>query len=84
MNKTILTFEDIPDAEKDPEFWSVIQSEAYKKVANLLLLNEVRRYNPAELTNESCRSQLAKIKAFQEMIDLPQILLVEKQTVEEE
>jgi len=80
----IYDLEGIPKPEIDPEFWEFIQNPNFKRVANLLLINEARRYDPATLSNESCRSQLAKLSACAAMIDLPQTLLQKPITVEEE
>jgi len=83
-NNLIFSIDDIPKPEIDPEFWEFVQNPNFKRVANLLLVNEARRYDPASLSNESCRSQLAKLSAFAHMIDLPQILLQKTIAVEEE
>lgn len=73
-NKPIHRTEDLPTEEEDPEFWTFIANENIPRIANFMLLREVRKYDPETLNSEQCRTQLAKIKAFQEMIDLPFVL----------
>lgn len=69
------TLDNIPDAEKNPDFWRIVQSPEFKHTVNFLILNEIRKFDPASLTNDSTRSQLAKLKAWQELLDLPDALL---------
>ena len=75
MNDPYYTMEDIPDPKKDPEFWSTLQSPHFKNTVNFLIINEIRKYNPEVLSDESSRSQLAKLKAYQELLDFPTAIL---------
>ena len=74
MRSRYFNIKDIPEADKEPDFWQFIGNEDFKEVALLMILNEIRKYEPETLTAEACRSQLAKIKAFAEMIDIPAFL----------
>jgi hypothetical protein len=73
-NKPIHRVEDIPDEKQDPEFWTFIANENIPRIANFMLLRELRKYDPEALNNEQLRTQLGKLKAYQEMIDLPFVL----------
>jgi len=74
MNKPIYSPDNIPTVEEDPEFWATITSPGFKKTTNLLILNEIRRYAPETLTDVQARTQLSKIKAYQELLDFPNAL----------
>lgn len=74
MNKQYYNLAEIPEPEKDSELWDLINHPRFKEIPTVLILNEVRKYDPATLTSEACRTQLAKIKAFSEMLDLPSFL----------
>jgi hypothetical protein len=78
MTKPIYTTSDIPTTEEDPEFWTFLGSPDYKRVVNLLLLNEVGRYQGEQLSNDAIRSHHAKILAFKEMLCLPGFLLADE------
>ncbi len=75
MNDPFYTIDEIPDPEKNPEFWSTIQSPHFKSSINFLIINEIRKYSPETMSSASCRTQLAKLKAWQELLDLPKGLL---------
>jgi len=74
MRKPIYNLTDLPEPDKEPEFWTFIADPNFKVVANLMILNEIRKYVPEQLTSEACRTQLAKIRAYQELLDLPRAL----------
>lgn len=74
-NSLISNLEDFPSEEKDPEFWATLTSPHFQKSVGFLLLNETRKYQPEILTDDACRSHLAKIKALQELYDLPNALI---------
>lgn len=75
MTAPILNLSDIPEADKDPEFWGIITSPHYTRVMSFMLINEVRKYDPETLSEPACRTQLAKIKAIQEIMDFPNALI---------
>lgn len=72
----IYNLEDIPDPKQEPEFWSMLNNPNFKQVVNFIILNELRKYNPETLNDAQCRTELAKLKAYQELIDLPQGLMI--------
>ena len=61
----------LPDPKEDPDLWKFIDDPNLPRLINAVMLNEVRKYQPETLNNEQCRTQLARLKAFQEIIDLP-------------
>ena len=67
--------ENIPDQEEHPEFWSLLSNPHLSQCIIFLIINEIRKYDPEALTAEGCRSQLAKLKGFQELLDFPDALL---------
>lgn len=68
-NNNIFTSGDtLPTKEKDPDFWRLVTDDNTKKCVVLLILNELRAYNPQ--TSESDTRTLMKLKGFQELIDL--------------
>ena len=75
MQKPFYLAEDIPNEKDDPEFWQTLQSPGFKHSINFLIINEIRKYDPEALSTASIRSQLAKLKAYQELLDLPKALL---------
>ncbi len=75
MIKPFYLAEDIPDPKEDSEFWQTMQSPGFKHSVNFLIINEIRKYNPESLSVASTRTQLAKLKAYQELLDLPKALL---------
>jgi hypothetical protein len=74
MSKQYYNLAEIPEPEKDPQLWDLINHPRFKDLPNVLILNEIRKYDPATLTSEACRTQLAKLKAFSEVMDLPSFL----------
>lgn len=69
MDKTLYDLSFIPDEAKDPELWNMLRGDKFKAVLNLLILNEIRRYNPETLNDAQCRTQLAKLNAYLNAID---------------
>ncbi len=82
MNQPFYTLDKVPGAEKEPEFWATLQSPHFQHSVNFLILNEIRKYNPEIMSDESCRSQLAKLKAWQELLDFPTGILNKDKTPE--
>lgn len=75
MTDIFTRISDLPTEKQDPEFWTLVGNPNLKKCVVLLILNELRRYPVEGLTDPSTRSVLAKLKGYQEMIDLiPAIL----------
>ncbi len=75
MDNNFLHIDEVPDAQKDPEFWKVVQDPKLKTCINFLIINEIRKYDPLTLTPDQRLSHLAKIKGFQELLDFPKALL---------
>lgn len=74
--------ERLPTEKEDPEFWSLVGNPDLNKCIVLLILNELRRYPVEGLTDQSTRSVLAKLKGYQELIDLmPAMLDPQKELV---
>jgi hypothetical protein len=69
MDNNIYNERGIPTEEADPKFWQTLGGAEFKRVMSLLIFNEIRRYNPETLNDQQCRTQLAKIKAYQDAID---------------
>ncbi len=63
--------DEIPDSKDNPEFWSLVNNPHLCQCILFLIVNEIRKYDPEALSNESCRTELAKLKALQELLDLP-------------
>ena len=61
----------IPSEEKNPEFYSFITNDIYAHINVLMILNELRKYDPETLNDQQHRTVLGKLKAFQTMIDFP-------------
>ena len=80
----LYSVKDIPTEEQDNQFYEFIRNDRYKEIANLLILNELRKYDPEALTPEACKVTLAKMKAFQELLDLPDALLNKTEEIEED
>lgn len=79
--------EDFPKYGEEPEFWKVMESKPFIQSVIFLMLNESRKCDPAMLNDAQCRTQLAKIKAYQELLDLPTALKVKDEgqdTLEDE
>lgn len=62
---------EIPTPEANPEFYALITNPIYANINVLMIINELRKYEPEVLNDAQCRTQLAKLKAFQTMIDFP-------------
>jgi hypothetical protein len=75
MNKPIYDKSGIPKPEENPEFYAVITNPNYAHINVLMILNELRKYEPEALNDQQCRTQLAKLKAFQSMIDFPHAVI---------
>lgn len=71
-----LNINEPPDPKLYPEFWNLIQDKNFALAVNFLVINEIRKYAPEQLNSDQCRTQLGKIKALQELLDLPKALLV--------
>lgn len=86
MIHPFLNLDDVPTPEKDPEFWTLITNPNFKTTINYLILNEIRKYNPEQLSADACRVQLAKLKAWEELLDFPNALISagEKETLNDE
>lgn len=84
--KDIYKIDEIPTVEEDPEFWKFIENPVFKININFLILNEIRKYQPEQLSDIGCRTQLAKIKAWQELLDFPSAIKThqESESVEEQ
>jgi len=68
MNNDVFTSQaDLPTKEQDPDFWRLVSDKNTKKCIVLLILDQLRRYDP--LRDNDTRV-LAKLKGYQEMIDL--------------
>lgn len=68
MNLDVFTGrEDLPTPKQDPDFWRLVTDKNTKKCFVILILNELRRYDPYR-DNEI--KVLSKLKGFQEAIDL--------------
>lgn len=80
---SFLHLDELPDEKSSPEFWGLITSENFKAVANFLIVNEIRKYPIESLSDSACRVQLARIKAFQEMLDFGKAAINHKSKVEE-
>lgn len=68
--KLILSPEEIPNEENDPNLYAAADNPTLKGILVFQIINEIRKYNPEELTNRQCALQLAKLKAMTERIDL--------------
>lgn len=73
----------LPDPKSEPEFYNVAHSRHLKHIALLLMMNQIRKYDPEKMSDESCRSQLAKLSALQEVIDFD-LLITQENTQPEE
>ncbi len=74
MNRPTIPFftlEDIPKPEENPEFWQIVNAPAFQQCINFLIINEIRKYDPETMSDQSAVAQLAKLKGWQELLDLP-------------
>lgn len=55
---------EIPPYDKDDAFWEAISNPALKIANNIALIETARLSNPTLLTDEQCRSQLAKLYVY--------------------
>jgi len=68
MNHDIFTSrDDLPTQTEDPDFWRLVTDKNTKKCFVLLILNELRKYDPMR---DDGTIVLAKLKGLQEAIDL--------------
>lgn len=68
MNSDVFTSKtDLPTKDQDPDFWRLVSDKNTKKCIVLLILDQLRRYDP--LRDNDTRV-LGKLKGYQEMIDL--------------
>lgn len=63
------------ELKEDINFWNTLDSPHFKNSTLFILLNTVRMADPANLTNDQCRTQLSKIHAMTQLIDFKQILV---------
>lgn len=80
----LYSVDDIPTEDQDEKFYEFIRDDKFKAIANLLILNELRKYDPEAITSEACKVSLAKMKAYQELLDLPSALLNKPEEIEED
>lgn len=80
--KDLFTLNDLPDEAKDPDFWTFLSDKNLPRLANFQILNELRKYDPEALNDPQTRTLLGKLKALQEMIDLPESLKNHKDSPE--
>ena len=71
----VFNIKNIPKPEEDKDLWAVIGSPKLPYLVNLLILNEIRKVNPSKLTFEESVAHAAKLKALQDLMDLPSFLL---------
>jgi hypothetical protein len=69
---------DPPEGIKRHPFWDLLENEELKKGVIFLILNELRKYPPEKLTDAACRTQLAKLVGWAEILDLPTFVLHQK------
>lgn len=62
---------DLPKNDDD-EFWATINNSGFKACANLLLIDVAIKSDPASLNDDQCRSQLAKIYAYAQLLRSPE------------
>lgn len=74
MDNNFYRIDDLPDPDINPDLWKLLDDPNLPKLAVALILNVSREYKPELLNDAQCRTQLAKIKAYQELIDLPAAL----------
>lgn len=66
----------IPTPEENPSFWDTFQNKEYAYGINLLILQEIRRADPMNLSDNQCRTQLSKIHALTEALDFQRQLKI--------
>jgi hypothetical protein len=71
MNHPFYNLEGLPTPDQDKKFWDLVEHQDFKHTVNFLIINELRKFDPAMLNNDQCRTQLSKLKAWQELLDLP-------------
>lgn len=72
IEKPILDLIDVPnrDAKEGmPRFWQVLESLELKQALLFAMVNELRSFSIDGLSDPQCRSRLAKVQAFANMID---------------
>lgn len=80
-NRVFYGMTDIPPVG-DNEFWNALKNPAVKGVCNILLLDVVGAHDPAKLTNEQCRTQLAKAFMIAKLLMSPDSLQSELRAAE--
>ena len=75
MSEPIYNISDFPDAKKDPKMWEIIKAPSFQQVVSLLIFNEIRKFDPAVLNDQQTRTQLGRLKAYQELLDFPDAIM---------
>ncbi len=75
MIDIFVTPQQLEDKAKSSEFWKLVDDPNLKSLIIVLILNELRKYPVEQLTGESSRSILAKLKSYQELIDYSDSLI---------
>jgi hypothetical protein len=65
------TGEDFPDLNQKNSLSEFFKDANYNSSIIFLILQELRGVDSELLTNEQCRSRLAKLQSYRMMIDLP-------------
>ena len=69
MNKPFYTTEEIPTEGRDKEFWSDITKENNKHLYNYIIISELRKLDPDNMSAVECRVAISKLKTLQNLLD---------------
>lgn len=75
--------DEIPDNESNPDFWSSVENPHFRNSLNFLIINEIRKNQVINLTDNQCRSVLAKLEGYVSMLDLPKAIIRSTEEQEE-
>jgi hypothetical protein len=65
---------DIPTDENDP-FWKLMRNPNLKGLINILLIKQARQSDPDKLSDAQCRSRLAILHSYSNLLQTPDVLI---------